>query len=353
LCSGDTTYAQLFLKGGSQTYAFSWNPSIYLVGDFVGSKKAIVPLDNVYYNIIAWDLACPNYTVLTSFSVNVNKAPLPNFNIKTRGCSPLTQVYDPNTWDKTFVTTLDFGGNLKYQFSDSASQVPITIATPGTYSLIAYTKAKKSFGGCSGVYQFPFPITVDPKPGTDILWLPENPTTNDEITFTPANLNGKITSRFWQFLGGDPTIIDTSMKTRLSKDTTSTMHPIRKYTTVGRYPISLIATTDLGCTDTVVRFLTIADDFRVYIPNTFTPNNDGINDVFQIKGSGIKADGFIMEIKDRWGNTVYTTKEITDAWDGKVNGKEAELGTYVCRVKVTGARGEGRKEYVGMVNIVR
>lgn len=58
---------------------------------------------------------------------------------------------------------------------------------------------------------------------------------------------------------------------------------------------------------------------ELFVPNTFTPNNDGINDIFLAKVTGIES--FNMNIFDRWGNLIFTSDDLDIGWDGKVEGK--------------------------------
>jgi gliding motility-associated-like protein len=60
-----------------------------------------------------------------------------------------------------------------------------------------------------------------------------------------------------------------------------------------------------------------------------------------------------MDIFDRWGTLVYSTKDAMKGWDGTIKGLNAENGVYVYKVKAIGANGEGRKEYVGHVSLLR
>jgi gliding motility-associated-like protein len=60
-----------------------------------------------------------------------------------------------------------------------------------------------------------------------------------------------------------------------------------------------------------------------------------------------------MDIYDRWGSLIYSTKDVNKGWDGTVKGIMAENGTYVFKVKANGANGEGRKEYVGHVSLMK
>jgi gliding motility-associated-like protein len=68
------------------------------------------------------------------------------------------------------------------------------------------------------------------------------------------------------------------------------------------------------------------------MPNVFTPNGDGINDTFGPIVVG-PPDGFSMEIRNRWGQEVYTTQNVSDKWDGRANGAALPAGTYYWIVK--------------------
>lgn len=83
-----------------------------------------------------------------------------------------------------------------------------------------------------------------------------------------------------------------------------------------------------GCenSDTVMVFL----DGVLYIPNTFTPNSDGINDYFVIKGEEIKS--FQLYIFNRWGQLIYTADSMDDYWDGRHKGVSVQNDTYVWKV---------------------
>jgi gliding motility-associated-like protein len=69
------------------------------------------------------------------------------------------------------------------------------------------------------------------------------------------------------------------------------------------------------------------------VPNAFSPNNDGKNDVFLCQGIGI--DKFKMKIFNRWGNHVCTLYNIDEPWDGTDDGKVAQEETYVYLIEVT------------------
>lgn len=90
-----------------------------------------------------------------------------------------------------------------------------------------------------------------------------------------------------------------------------------------------------------------------YIPNAFTPNGDGENDEFGIKGQNIDFSHFSMQIYNRYGQLVFATNVPGDTWNGKDgNGKESPLGIYVCVVKLRTLYGE-EKEYIQTITLLR
>jgi gliding motility-associated-like protein len=72
-----------------------------------------------------------------------------------------------------------------------------------------------------------------------------------------------------------------------------------------------------------------------------------------VKGIGLKMEGYSMEIFDRWGTLVYFTRDILKGWDGTVKGQMAENGVYIYKIKIVGANGEGKKEYIGHVTLLK
>jgi len=91
----------------------------------------------------------------------------------------------------------------------------------------------------------------------------------------------------------------------------------------GKYPVTLKTTNQYGCADSLTKLIDIKDDLVVFIPNTFTPNGDGINDVWGIEGSGYRDDGYILRIYNRWGDAVFEAFDDKTKWVGDTN-----LGEY-------------------------
>jgi len=130
--------------------------------------------------------------------------------------------------------------------------------------------------------------------------------------------------------------------------------PVHYYTTdiPRNFNVFLAVRNQYGCKDTISKYVEIGPEFTFYIPNTYTPNEDGVNDMFTGTGIGIKA--YKMWIYDRWGEKLYYTEDITKGWDGSVKGKpdKEKLDVYAYRVIVTDLWNK-EHEYVGHVTVLK
>jgi gliding motility-associated-like protein len=77
----------------------------------------------------------------------------------------------------------------------------------------------------------------------------------------------------------------------------------------------------------------IDGNYGPYLPNSFTPNGDDLNDVFQIGGDLVGA--FKIQIFDRWGKLIFASEDIKVSWDGKIAGVEATEGVYAFVIHAT------------------
>jgi len=99
--------------------------------------------------------------------------------------------------------------------------------------------------------------------------------------------------------------------------------------------ISVIAVSDIGCTDTATLLLEVAPDVpELYIPSAFSPNGDGLNDLFMIVGN-FPVERFHIMVFNRWGQQVFESNDISISWDGIAGGKPAEVGVYYYMTEAT------------------
>ena len=94
----------------------------------------------------------------------------------------------------------------------------------------------------------------------------------------------------------------------------------------------MIGTDEYGCVKSDTITINIVEVPRIIAPNAFTPNGDGINDVFYIDANkSFKLRS--MKIYNRWGQLVFKTTDINDSWDGTLLGEKLPLGTYIYMIE--------------------
>jgi gliding motility-associated-like protein len=114
----------------------------------------------------------------------------------------------------------------------------------------------------------------------------------------------------------------------------SSLNPVANPPATTAYNLKVIATN----TCTVDKTLTVKVFEKIYIPNSFTPNADGVNDIFRIP-SGITFNLESFMLYDRYGNTVFKTTDINKGWDGMHKGVLSPQGNYTYLIKGTDAKG--------------
>jgi len=142
-------------------------------------------------------------------------------------------------------------------------------------------------------------FSINPTPGIAL----------EDINFTDESTGGPLTAWFWDFgdgIGG------------------SNQNEIHQYDNGGIYDVILTVTDTAGCTDSTKNPLEIA--LLPVLPTAFTPNGDGENDTFIIRGGPFEAVDF--KVYNNWGELVFATTDPNAGWDGFHNGEEAPIGVY-------------------------
>jgi gliding motility-associated-like protein len=105
-------------------------------------------------------------------------------------------------------------------------------------------------------------------------------------------------------------------------------------------------------TDTVIAWLK-PQEYVFYAPNSFTPNGDGINDVFIPVSNVVDLLSYEFDVFDRWGAVIYSTRNPNAAWDGTAGGTPLPNGVYVFRAYAVDAVKKDRHELFGHVTLFR
>ena len=251
-----------------------------------------------------------------------------NVSVAFTGIAPYTFSYSINGVAQQQITTMD-------------NPYIISTRDEGVYDLLSFSDAVEQ-GNLSG-QGF---VTISNAPVADFQLNPNE----TSILYTTIEMIDKSSASVisWDWDFGD------NIGYSLAQNP--------KYTypeSVAQYQISLRVADANGCADSTYRILSITDDHWIYIPNSFSPNSDAINDLFYISYHGIRESSFTINIYNRSNEVVYSTKNIFDlsidnGWDGTHQSKGFKLpfGTYVYEVSYQDI--EGWKYFKqGGINIIR
>jgi gliding motility-associated-like protein len=126
------------------------------------------------------------------------------------------------------------------------------------------------------------------------------------------------------------------------------------YDSIGCYQVVLVASAQDGCTDTTVQVVCVKDEVIIYVPNTFTPDGDGLNDIFlPILTAGYRPGTYEFAIYNRWGERFFYTEDVDQGWDGTFKGNEVQVGTYTYTIKFKSSMDNNVYTYNGHVNLIR
>jgi len=320
ICSGDSLV--LSALGGFGSPQFTWTPAIGLSSDTIPQPLAFPDTTTTYYVTIQ-ENACVGTDSIT-LTVNPS-AEADYFSSFTDGCAPLTV---------SFFSTSPNATSYSWDFGDgspvSNEPDPIHVfGSPGSYQV---TFSVDGVGGCGEVDNS---LTVNvadtsiaaftsvPDTGT-VQYLP-----NGLVTFTDASVNA--TTWYWDF--GDGT-------------TSSDPSPTHNYQSPGEYTVSLTVTGPDGCISQVTYGPYVFVSPNLFIPNVFSPNDDGLYDTWGIDYVGEEVVN--LEVFDRWGNKIFAGDTFTDTWDGRTTGGvRAPEGVYYYAIRV------GEKTYTGSLSLFR
>ncbi|MFY9310059.1 MAG: gliding motility-associated C-terminal domain-containing protein [Bacteroidia bacterium] len=332
VCEGDSTVLNAIVSGGTPAFSFLWNNAQ------TSQTTVVFPLTATTYSVSVTDInGCIDSTTI---SITVRSSPVVHFISDSIGCSPACIAFTDSSYIASGTNQQwlwNFGdGNTSMLQNPTHCFVNTSTSAPqsNTVSLTV-----TSNDGCSSTLVKNNYITINPAPSADFDYSPKPPTVlSPFVSF--QNLSLGASGWQWFFTNG-------------LEDTTSVLqHPYYTYIDTGTFAVTLIATNNYSCSDTVRKDIIIGPDWTIYIPNAFTPNDDGINDTFFAKTYGIVE--FEMLIFDRWGNLIFYTDDLNKQWDGKANqGDElAQRDVYVYVIKATDIFGNHHK-YRGTVTLVR
>jgi len=328
LCNDATTNAVNFTGAVSGT-GFSWtndNTSIGLAASGSGNIPSFIATNTTNVAAIA--------TITVSPSANSCPGPAQSFTIIVNPTPDVVQPADQRICEGIRTNAIIFSGNVtgtSFNWTNSASS--IGLASSGTGNVASFTGVNPGPApvtgtitvtpvakGCVGLPKT-VTVTVDPNPiielGADL-----NLSTGTITNLNSTIQNGPIINWAW------------TPATGLS----CTDCPSPQLTVTNDITFNVLVTNTFGCVASDrISISTFCKNSQVFVPNAFTPDGDGLNDILMVRGKGIFVTNF--RIFNRWGELVFQKTNFNPndkqyGWDGKVRGIPANADVFVFTAEV-------------------
>jgi gliding motility-associated-like protein len=319
--------------GAPYTYAWSTGTSETAVtSTFTDS------VDNTTtYTVIVTD-GCESTPFTMSTDIITHPLPVPNINVfEPVLCEPAYFAIENTTTPSALsaVTSWTLSDGQEYQMMDTI--YPDSLYH-GSYDIRLIVVSPE---GCIDSAKFINALTVLPKPEADFRWSPDPVQMfNTEVLFT--NYSTGADTYQWDFEGASPSA-------STSEDVV-TMFPDG---VAASYDVTLVATSDYGCTDVVTKKVIVMPEVLIYAPNAFTPDGDEFNQSWKVFMEGIDPYDFELMIYNRWGQVIWESHDKEASWDGTFSGQVAPAGAYTWTISTKDMISDKKYEFQGGITLIR
>ena len=327
LCIGETISitASPSVAGG----IFSWMP-----GNYNTETITITPNSTIDY-VVNYDLnGC--FAEPQTITVTVDTVPVVTFDVSaTTACPPMNVVFTNTTdnsfdcvWDINGVTSINECSDFSFTFWDEGCyDINLSMGTPN---------------GCTASTTMEDLICVLPSPNVDFS------TNTNQISFGSSevdftNNSTNAVDYIWDY--GDGTV------------DSLVFYPGPHEFDIDDeefFPVTLYGISDMGCMDSLELMIFVDHDAIIFAPNSFTPDDDGLNDTwFPTHSTSIDENYFEVQVFNRWGEMIFEAKDFSDVWDGTFKGKKCQIGTYTYRILYKRKYSEERHAVIGHISLIR
>lgn len=214
-------------------------------------------------------------------------------------------------------------GNVTYEYNQE-----------GSYTVSYITQTDK---GCNDTVTQTNIVTVNETPSASFDYSPDNPLAGQPIDFNNTSQLNDINE--WT-VNGSVISSDIDINSTFNSD---------------RIEVCLRVENLAGCEAISCDSISISSLNHLYIPNTFTPNLDGVNDRFNVSFFGNEIESYNLLIFNRWGELIFSSDLIDKPWDGTHNNTICPTDTYIWKIKASFSGNDGVEviNKVGHVNLLR
>lgn len=332
ICPNSTISLSASAFGGDGNYTYNWSHGL---GNLQNIDLA--PSNTTTYSVSVTD-NCGSTPAIDDVTITVQPIPSIDFNANVyEGCSPLIVEFEALNSPSNVTSYL-------WDFGNSSNGIGATANT--TYQNSGCHPVSLSIStadGCTSSITKPNYICIHPNPEADFVYSPEEITTlNPKATFTNIS-SGTINSFSWDFspFASPSNSINSDVDVEFTEPNG------------GEYVICLSVESNYGCKDEECKVVVVKHEPTLYVPNSFTPNNDHLNDVFKPYVVGLNTGEYRLYIFDRWGNKLFETNDTETGWNGTYNSTLIPSGVYVWKIVITGTSTDANEVHTGHVNLLR
>ncbi len=322
ICDGDSI--QLLVTSNGTVPVYTWSS-----GD---STESVVLTPQVTTNYVVDVVDSVGCTGSAEVTVTVNPVPFVDFEANPLdGCVPVSVNFN----------NLSDPGDMIWDFGDGVTSVNNNPSHLYTNSGIFTVTLTVTAAGCENSMSKPQMIHIFPAVVAG-FYPSELFVYEDESLVRFTDISNGATTWYWDFGTGDGSAVSFEQ------------NPEFTFPGMGEYTVWQYVENEWGCRDSAFKVITVKQMVTFYVPNAFSPNQDGLNEFFMPYGNNIHPDDYEMIIYDRWGRKVFRTNNLNSPWDGtssEYSGKIAPSGVYLYYIK---ARFENAvKELSGYVTLIR
>jgi len=328
-----------FCSGQEVDFSLSGDPVenvIWQVGD-LGQDASLSPsvvFQSLGSQIITADAFTIDHgcAVSTSTEIEVFDLPQIDFTLSSNEeCSPYRLDISNNS-DYTDFITWTLNGIESNEYSPS-----FYLTENGFYDL---TVSASNINGCESDESVNQIFSLQPTPIADFSFTPDEGhiISTPEISF--QNFSSGADVYLWNFGDGESSF---------------GLNQVHEYSEAGVFYVELTASTLFGCSHTFRNTVLIKDEFSAYIPNSFSPNGDAINEVFKPVIEGSNFSNYSFKVFNRWGHVMFETNNPDTGWTGNVNDGSHYVanGVYTWELSALLRDGDGTFLRSGVVNVFR
>lgn len=330
ICAQDSVLLHALYEGGNGNYTINW----YTESKNISTQDSVLvfPLTTTQYEIALSD-GCESPIVYDTIQIEVLE--YPDFKIQNNSenlCAPS----DVRFWiESNQINNYEIAWKLNDVMVSDKTSDTLLIDEPGIYDLELNLTSPQN---CNFVFY-----------NSSFFETKPYPQANAKVDNTVKKISDPI------FTFTNNSIDYDSISWIINQSRTLTEEKIMvRSDSIGCFPVSILAYSNAGCADTLTQNVCVEDIYQIFAPNSFTPNDDGINEGFIPTIRNVDISTFDFWIYDRWGEMIYHTKNPYEPWNGRRNNnlREAQIDVYVWVLRATDNWGI-RQYHVGRVSLIR